>query len=410
MTAREWRLIVLLGASVVVTRYAESLFGFTLVQIQEELQLADSQLAFIGSTIELGALPAVVLLVLADRLGRRKLLITCVACGSALSAATALATDVQWLVALQLVARVFLAAQFGLAIVTAVEELRPAHRGFGIGVLGTFAIVGHGLAMVAFGTVGWIPGGWRGLFALSALSLLLLPLLSRNLPETRQFEALGGAVSAWLHPVRKLVRAYPRRLAAVATVSFLWSLSNQPADFFLVKLAQDEHGMSPERFATLAVLGGLLGLSGQLVAGWFSDRSGRRPAMLGGFVLEPCAAIALYTAMTPLLPPIYVAWIFVSVANDVLGRTTSAELFPTSARATAAGVIGVIGTLGAVVGLACEGLIFNALGSHWDAVRIMALSGLAIAPIIYFAYPESSKVALEDLSPEDPQDKVGPPL
>jgi len=55
--------------------------------------------------------------------------------------------------ALQLAARTRVTAEELLAIVVVAEELRPRHRGDGIGVLAAFGALGHGVAALVFGFV-----------------------------------------------------------------------------------------------------------------------------------------------------------------------------------------------------------------------------------------------------------------
>ena len=61
-----------------------------------------------------------------------------------------------------------------------------------------------------------------------------------------------------------------------------------------------------------------------------------------------------------------------------------------------------MGTLGSVLGLATESLLFAQFGNHWIPVRILAMTGLVIPVVIFFWYPETSGRRLEDISPGQP--------
>jgi MFS family permease len=396
---REWKLLALLGTAGFFRRYDQSLLALLLVQIQAELGLPEGAVGGIGSFVRLGALPALGFLFAADRIGRRRLLLGSIVGYTALTAATALAPNAVSFVVCQFLAQIFLTVEFGLALVVAVEELRPGNRGFGVGVLGTLSLLGTGAAMIGFGFVESLPFGWRTLYAAGVIPLVLVAFLRRGLPETGRFRALSREARA-TSPLRTLWRRHRRRLVAAAAVAFLWQFSNASVDFFLPKFAQEVHGWTPAHYATVAVLGGALGLSGQLLAGWLSDRRGRRGSALVFLTLEPLLAVALYSVGPAVFVPAYIGWVFASVANDVLGRTYQGELFPTSARATALGGMTIFATAGGVAGLAAEAALFAVFGAHWTPVRIVAATGLAIPLIVAAAYPETSGRSLEEIAPD----------
>lgn len=409
---RERSLLLLLGAAAFFSMYDQELLSLLLVQIQADLAIPESRLGLLGSAVRLGSLPAFAVLLLADRLGRRRLLLVTIAGYTFFTAATALAPGFAALIVFQLLARMFVTAEWLLAVVVIIEEFRPSNRGLGIGLLGTLAALGYGLAMILFGLIEHVPFGWRGLYALGVLPLLVIAFFRRRLPETRRFEqdlglgtagvatAASPAPAGWLDPLRGLVARAPRRLAAVVAVQFFWSFSNAPVDFFLPKFFQEVHGWTPAHFASVAVLGGALGLCGQPLGGWLSDRRGRRPALVAFSLLEPLTAVALYSVLGPAAMGLYVAWVFCSVGNDAVGRTAAQEVFPTSARATAAGLAAAAGTLGGMLGLAGEGALFSVFGSHWLPVRLLAVTGLVATLVVAYAYPETSGRSLEEIAAE----------
>ena len=406
----EWSLLFLLSAASFFNQYDMQLFSLILKQVQEEFLIPEHLLGSLGSLILLGTLPAFAVVVIAERLGRCRVLLWTILGYTVFSTATAFAPNYQVLVVLQFLAKIFTAAEFTLAFVFVVEEFRPQNRAFGVAVLGSLAVLGRGVAMVLFGFIESIPYGWRGLYLVAPIPLLMIAWFRRRLRETHRFERLEAerpsarSFSDWLAPIVALVRLYPQRFIAVSSVLFLIGFSQAPVDYFLPKFMQEFHGWSPARFATVAVLGGALALTGQLVAGWFSDRFGRKPSTVIGLVLEPIAALALYTVLGDSVIPVVVVWLCLSVANDVFRRTYDSELFPPSYRSTASGALGIVITLGASLGLAAEGLLFSWFDSHWTPVRLFVLLGFVTPVIVFFAYPETSGRTLEEISPEAPQD------
>ncbi|MDX1649798.1 MAG: MFS transporter, partial [Myxococcota bacterium] len=146
LTPRQWSLLGLLGAAELFDQYDVGILGLALKQIQEGLGIPESQIGPVTAVARLGVLPAFALTVLADRLGRRRLLLATIVGLTLSTFATAFAQDAVQFMALQFVARSFIYAETMLAVVVLAEELDAAERGWGIGMLGALGALGHGLA------------------------------------------------------------------------------------------------------------------------------------------------------------------------------------------------------------------------------------------------------------------------
>src|SRR5215510_12373395 len=118
------------------------LFSLALKQIQRDLAVPETQLGFLGSVVRFGALPAFVIALVADRIGRRQVLLFTILTYTLFTGATAFTPDVQTFVILQFLARTFAVAETLLAIVVIAEEFDPAVRGWGIGALGAIQSCG----------------------------------------------------------------------------------------------------------------------------------------------------------------------------------------------------------------------------------------------------------------------------
>jgi MFS family permease len=406
LTRRQWRVLGLVSLVTLFEQYDIALFSLALKQIQGELAIAEAQLGNLGAVVRLGALPAFLVALFADRVGRRRMLLVTIVGYTALTGATAFAPDARTFVALQFLARVFAVAEGMLAYVVVAEELDADVRGWGIGALGALAACGHGLALALFSAIDVLPFGWRALYLTGLGPLVWLAWMRRTLPETARFEAQASAAPTRAtlrsagQPVAALLRMYPGRFAALAAVVFLLNFAENAAGFFGPKYFQEEHGWSPARFAALGFFGGALGIFGSAFAGRLSDRRGRRRIAIAFLLAHPLFVIAYYQLAGPVLPVLWIASVFAGIGGGVLLAAFGNEMFPTSYRSTAAGARVIVGTAGGVLGLAAESLLYAALGSHWNAICLLAACALA-APLIVFArFPETAGRRLEEISPE----------
>jgi MFS family permease len=404
-TAAERRVLVLLSVAALLGQYTRSIFGFALPQIQAGLGVGEGELGLLASLLRLGALPALAIGVVADRVGRRSALLAVIFGELAVTGLTALAPGVASFGALQLAAQLFATAQVLLAVVVLSEELAPERRGHGIGVLFTVQALGAGVAAVMLPLVDDLPGGWRGLYALAATPILPLLFLARSLPETHAFEAhRARSRTAGAAPLASLLRGSRGRLAAVCAVTLATALGGGAADLYSSKYLQQMHAWPLERITAMILVVGPLGLLGSLGLGALGDRVGRRPVTLLAGACLPVFALGFYNASGGWLPVLFAGTIFMQLGHEVLLAAYAAELFPTSQRATAGSVRAAVAAVGGVLGLAAESALYTATGSHWTAVSWL-LAVVLVAPVVVaLTFPETARRPLEDLAPEHPKE------
>src|SRR5712691_11537635 len=171
---RQSRLLTVLGAANLVDNYDVAILGLALPQIQVGLGLADDRLGAVSAVIRLGVIPAVILSACADGVGRRVLLLLTILGFTLFTALTSLAQTPGQFMALQFLARVFIATETILAIVVIAEEFDPRARGWGIGVIGAMGALGHAVASLVFALVNILPFGWRAMYLIGVAPLLLL--------------------------------------------------------------------------------------------------------------------------------------------------------------------------------------------------------------------------------------------
>jgi len=389
-------------------QYDLYLFSLNLKHIQADLAIDEARLGLLGSIVRAGSLLAVFVTLAADRLGRRRLLLVTVVAYTVFTAATAFAPDATTFVVLQFLARIFATAETLIAVVVIAEEFAPEHRGWGIGAVGAIQGCGAGLAAVMFGFVDVLPFGWRALYLVGIVPLLLVAHWRRALPETTRFETLrrqrGDALRSTppFAPMFALLRGRPRRLAALAVSVLAVGLVVGPAGFFAPKFLQDVHGWSPAGVATLNFLGGALAIVGNPLAGWLSDRHGRRPVAGLFSTAFVVVAILFYGAFAAWAAPVlWVALIFSMMGTEITFAAFGVELFPTSQRSTASGVRALLFAIGSVAGLLAVSALFPLLGSNWSAITALAVVGLCAPIIVLAAFPETARRTLEAIAPED---------
>ncbi len=405
LSPRQWRVFGIAATAGFFDNYDRALLSLALKQIQRGLHIAEDSLGTVLSVIRLGYLLSLLITPIADVIGRRRLLLYTIFGYTIFTGLSALAPGAHSFTACQFLARAFAGAEGTVALVIVTEEVDAGIRGWAIGLLSALATTGYGIAALAFAGVNVIPYGWRGLYALALIPLGLIIPLRRILPESRRFEReseSGIRPGNILVPLRAMVGAYPKRLLMLLAVAFLGSMGGNAAGMLFPKYLQEAHGWFPGQVTELFFIGGGIGILGNIIAGRLSDRFGRRTMGALFYLLAPILTAWMYSTRGNLVIPLWIVELFFDTASSTIVTAYSAELFPTSYRATAGSALAVAGTTGGALGLFLEGILYRTTGSHWSAVSCLTIFW-AIAPaIVYLFFPETAGRELEAISPEQP--------
>jgi putative MFS transporter len=216
-------LLLLVGAAYFIAGYDVMIYGFAAKQIQASFAIPEEDIGIVIAIFRLGVIPALALAYLADRIGRRNLLMITLAGAAVSTVWTAFAQSLEDFLAAQTIARVFIYTEEILCMVVIAEEFSERTRGWAAGQLGALGALGGGAAALVFALVNQLPYGWRTIYALGAIPLLWLLWARRALPETRRFRerAEQGSIS----PLMSLIRNYPSRMALLVAMCVMFGIT-----------------------------------------------------------------------------------------------------------------------------------------------------------------------------------------
>jgi putative MFS transporter len=389
-------LLVLLATATFFEGYDGAIGGFVLHDLAKEFRVEDRTLSVLLLVVGSGAFGGLFVTSLGDRIGRRPLLIGTTLGYALFTGLTATAQTTTQFVVYQFFARVFLVSELGVAITMVAEEYPPEGRARAITVLTAFG--GLGVVVLA-GLYRYFAGtelGWRGLYIVGVIPLLLVGLLRFKLRETSAWlEARREGVVRRRVPYREvLTGAYRHEVLLLSAVYFFAHIGMIAAIAWFTLFAQRDRGFTPADISTFMLVAYPIGMTGYFVAGRLLDRIGRRRTgvlfLLAGMVF----GIALYQipGKGPMFGFLILSVFFGLGMTPVLGAIAP-ELFPTEIRATAVAMArSVFGTLGATLGPALAGILGDRetgpLGSLANGITVVLLAYIPAA-ILLLRLPET---------------------
>ena len=283
LTREHWSLLGLLGLTLQINHYDFALLTLALPQIQAGLAIPEDRIGSLVASVRLGVLPAFALAFLADRAGRRRLLVVTILGFTLCTAATAFARDAAQFLDLP-VPRAHVHRRRGDARDRGADRgARRARRAAsGSASSPPSARSASARAALALALVNVLPFGWRALYLVGAVPLLWIAWLRRRVPETRRFAAEREArreqtgLAASLRPLRDLVFLYPRRMLALCAALIPAAFVAITGSTFVSKYLQDTQGWQPGQVTLLYGIAGALVFGSTVAAGTLADRFGRR--------------------------------------------------------------------------------------------------------------------------------------
>ncbi|HET7226210.1 MAG TPA: MFS transporter [Candidatus Eisenbacteria bacterium] len=296
-------------------------------------------------TLAMRPLGALVFGWLAERYGRRPILMVNVVSFSVFELASAFAPDLRTLLILRALFGFAMGGEWGVGAALALESLPAKGRGTFSGILQEGYVLGYLLASALF-AFGFQALGWRGMFVVGAAPALLVLYIRSRVDESPAWLAGREPRPAGARAGLSAIVSYlPVFLFMVVLMAFFNAFSHGTQDLYPTFL-QVQHGYSPRVTGTIAIVYNVGALLGGIVFGTISERLGRRRAIaLASLLALPMIPLWAYAA-TPLLFAVgaFLMQFMVQGAWGIVPAHLN-ELSPPGARAMLPGFAYQIGNL-----------------------------------------------------------------
>jgi MFS family permease len=409
--------IATIGAIVILLLYQGytlSIVGIASPWIAKSFALDEARLAKLFAWMAISAFGSLLLARLADRVGRRLVILGSLVLAPLFCAGAALAHTATAFAAFEIMVSALLGGSVSSAIVLLAEELPARQRARGQAFAALASAVGGVLGYVIIPFLLSWNYSWRWLLAPSVAGVLLAAPVAAMLPAESQWSHARSSGSAKrsrfydiLHPL------YRRRSVTLLTCAALDTIAGTAVNGWLYFEAVQILGLSPAAASTLVVTGMGIGMLGFPLGAWTSERFGRVPtvAWMGGAAWF--GAFAFYFG-----PPAFIRWPFMwlmlaycwfKVATSVMtvgANSAATELFPAALRTTMIGWQGMTAAAFSMLAQVMIAALIGPLGGLARVIRYLALLGIPSALIFGFFIDETRGLTLEQAALEEQWNEV----
>ncbi|SOE97268.1 MFS transporter, AAHS family, 3-hydroxyphenylpropionic acid transporter [Burkholderia sp. D7] len=382
--------------------------GVAAPRMAREFHLAVAQMGWAFSVGALGLLPgAAIGGRLADKLGRKRLLMLSVALFGIFSIGTTQVWDLNSLLAARFLTGLGLGAAMPNLIALCSEAASPDQRNTAVGVM--YCGMPFGAALAAMiGIVSPGDAGWRHIFYVGGVGpLLVLPLLTIFMRESAHFIAARSAVggSRGLGEAQSSIAQALWKEGRAGTTVALWIsfLGTLIVLYFLINWLPSlvlSRGLSRVQSSVVQMMFNIGGGVGAIVIASLMDRIGRRRTVTGMYLGIAAALAALVVANdgTSMACGGLLAGLFLVGGQSVLYALASG-IYPTHVRGTGAGAAVAVGRMGSILGPLIAGQLL-AIGQSASVLLSASIPLIAVAAIAAWLVVGKSAPAYAPATPQ----------
>jgi SHS family lactate transporter-like MFS transporter len=351
------------------------LLVFVLKDVAAEFGVEKAAVAVaIALTLALRPIGAFVFGRLADRFGRRPVLMVDVGLYSLLGFATAFSPNLTVFLILRALFGVAMGGEWGIGASLTMETVRPEARGFVSGLLQSGYPTGYLIASVVFALL-YNHIGWRGMFMVGVIPALLILYIRRHVPESPGWSAEHARSGTVFNVLKK---HWVLAIYAILLMTAFNFFSHGTQDIYPTFL-QVQHHFDPHVTGIIAVIYNIGAIVGGITFGIWSQKVGRRRAIIVASLLAiPVAYLWAYSeTATTLAIGAFLMQFFVQGAWGIIPAHLN-ELSPADARGTFPGTVYQLGNFIASYNAVLQTGIAARSGENYS----FALASVAVAAAV----------------------------
>jgi MFS family permease len=389
----------LIGISFLNSYYA-TLLGQLLTFIAREFHSSTASQGLVLGVSRVDIIPALILLTLADRIGRRRIILFSTLMGGLFSTLGAFAPNMYLLAGDQVFTKAFATAAILLIAIVSSEKVPPTARAWSLAALVIGSALGAGAAAALLPLAGISLGSWRILYGMSFLALFAIKPFSKYIQESHRFEVLAKEVDH--KPVITASGKNRSALILLSLATFLLNVFYIPASQFRNEFLSHDRGFSALTISIFTIVTAAPGGIGLALSGRLSETRGRKVVVTAALILGTGGLMLGFLSHGTWI------WIWALLGSIIAPATIPSlgvyltELFPTKYRGTANGIIGVWARAGSIFGVLAVGYLgstlFNQVGTP---LALMGIGPLLLAILVIVKFPETKGLRLETINPED---------
>ncbi len=389
--------------------YTLSIVGVASPWIAKSFSLSQVELAQLFAWMSLSAFGALILARLADRVGRRLIILLSLSLAPMFAAGAALAPNPRLFAVFEILISALLGGSVSSAIVLLAEELPAERRARGQAFAAFASAVGGVLGYIVIPFLLQWGDSWRWLLAPSVAGIGLVAPVARMLPVQSRWARMSAADSTAQSRFYDIFNhLYRRRALTLLACAALDTIAGTAVNGWLYFQAVSIIGLSPQKASTLVVSGMLVGMLGFPLGAWTSDRFGRVPTVMYVGGAGWLGALAFYWG-----PPWFATWPltwllvaycwfkFASGVMTVGANAAATELFPAALRTTMIGWQGITAAVFSMLAQVMIAALIGPLGGLAKVIRYFALLGIPSAALFGALIDETRGLPLEVAARED---------
>ena len=229
-------------------------------------------------TLAMRPVGAILFGLMADRFGRRPTLMVDIIAYSVFELASAFAPSLKVFLIMRVFFGIAMGGEWGVGAALAFETLPAEGRGFFSGVLQEGYVVGYLMAALVYGTLFQFVG-WRGMFVIGALPAFLVIYIRTKVDESPAW-LRGQASRREERRLGKDIFSHAGIFLFLVALMFAFNAFSHGSQDLYPTFLQKDHAFAPKTVGMIAIVANVGALLGGILFGTWSEKIGRRKAII----------------------------------------------------------------------------------------------------------------------------------